>query len=71
MVINPFSRPNVSCSTFTIGARQLVVQLAFEMHLCAAVNWLSFTPSTQVKSGLSFAGAERMTFRAPAVRWLS
>ena len=29
------------------------------------------TPSTQVKSGLSFAGAERMTFRAPAVRWLS
>src|SRR5207302_4116920 len=57
--------------TLTIGARQFVVQLAFEMHLCSGVKRLSFTPSTQVRSGLSLAGADRTTLRAPAVRWLS
>ena len=27
--------PNFSCSTLATGARQFVVQLAFEMHLCS------------------------------------
>ena len=27
--------PNLSCSTLATGARQLVVQLAFEMHFCS------------------------------------
>ena len=45
-----------------MGAKQLVVQLAFEMMLCAAASYLSsFTPSTMVMSSL-VAGAEMMTF---------
>ena len=54
--------PKVSCSTLTTGARQLVVQLAFEMMLCLAASYLSsLTPSTMVMSSL-VAGAEMMTF---------
>ena len=33
--------PNVSCSTFTTGARQLVVQEAFEMMLCFAGSYVA------------------------------
>ena len=33
VVIDPFSMPNFSCSTFATGPRQLVVQLAFERGL--------------------------------------
>ena len=48
--------PNFSCSTFTTGARQLVVQDAFEMTLCLAGSYMSsFTPSTMVTSSF-FAG---------------
>ena len=54
--------PNFSCSTFTTGARQLVVQEAFEIMLCLAGSYLSsFTPSTMVMSSF-LAGAEMMTF---------
>ncbi len=35
------------------GARQFVVQLAFEMHFMSFVNLLSFTPITQVRSAPS------------------
>ncbi len=57
--------PNVSLSTFAIGARQFVVQDAFEMTVCLAGSYLSsLTPSTTVKSSF-FAGAEMMTFLAP------
>ena len=50
--------PNVSCSTFTTGARQLVVQEAFEMMLCLAGSYApSLTPSTMVTS--SFFGGRR------------
>ena len=59
-------KPSFS-STWTTGARQLVVQLAFEMMLCLAGSYLSsFTPSTMVMSSF-LAGAEMMTFLAPAV----
>src|SRR5215471_1000963 len=48
--------------TFTIGAKQFVVQDAFEMMLCLEASYLSWlTPSTSVTSSF-FAGAEMMTF---------
>src|SRR5215470_3951093 len=48
--------------TFATGARQFVVQDAFETTLCFAGSYnLSFTPSTNVASGPS-AGAEISTF---------
>ena len=49
-----------------MGARQLVVQLAFETHFMSVVNLSSFTPKTTVRSGSSFAGALRTTRFAPA-----
>ena len=39
MVIDPFWIPKVSCRTLTTGARQLVVQDAFEMMLCLAASY--------------------------------
>ena len=55
--------------TFTTGARQLVVQLALEMTWWLAGSYISwFTPRTTVMSSF-FAGAEMMTFFAPASRW--
>ena len=53
--------PNLSLSTLATGARQFVVQLAFEMHLCSAVSLSSLTPRTQVRSG-PLAGALITTF---------
>ncbi len=35
VVIMPFSMPMASCSTLATGARQLVVQEAFEMTMCS------------------------------------
>ena len=59
--------PNVSWRTFAIGARQLVVQDALEMIVCLAGSYLSsLTPMTIVMSSF-LAGAEMMTFLAPAV----
>src|SRR5665213_3996264 len=53
---------NVSWITFTTGARQFVVQDAFEMTLCFAASYLSsLTPSTTVRSSFE-AGAEMITF---------
>ncbi len=63
--------PNFSCSTLATGARQLVVQLALEMHFISGVSLSSFTPSTQVRSAPSLAGALRTTFLAPACRCVS
>ena len=58
----PLAMPKVSLRTLTTGARQLVVQLAFEMTLCLAASYLfSLTPRTMVMSSL-VAGAEMMTF---------
>src|SRR6266540_1052352 len=67
VVITPWRMPIVSCSTFATGARQLVVQEAFEMMWCCSPSYAvsKLTPSATVTSG-SFAGAEMITLRAPA-----
>ena len=60
-------KPSLS-STCTTGARQFVVQLALEMMLCFLGSYLSWlTPITTVMSS-PLAGAEMITFFAPAVR---
>src|SRR5512138_3363097 len=51
-----------------MGARQFVVQEAFETMLCALASYLpSLTPITMVGQS-PFAGAVMMTFLAPAAR---
>src|SRR6266702_2261658 len=69
VVMMPEAMPKVSCRTLTTGARQLVVQLAFEMMLCLDASYLeSLTPRTTVMSSL-LAGAEMMTFLTVEPRW--
>ena len=67
--MSPSVRPNPSFSnTCTTGARQLVVQLALETMLCLPASYFSWlTPMTTVMSS-PLAGAEMMTFLAPAAR---
>jgi hypothetical protein len=68
VVMKPRWIPNVSCSTFAIGATQFVVQEAFDTILCASGSYSSsLTPITSVMSG-SVAGAEMTTRFAPASR---
>src|SRR5580765_1602875 len=68
VVINPFSTPKASSSTFTIGTKQFVVHDAFEITLCRSGSKVSsFTPTTNVPS-TSLPGAEMMTIGAPASR---
>src|SRR3954447_17019205 len=63
--------PTASWATFANGARQFVVQDAFEMTSWLSLSyWSSFTPRTIVMSG-SVAGAEITTFLAPASRCLA
>src|SRR3972149_9588565 len=67
--MRPFMMPKESCRNFAAGARQLVVQEAFEIIECFLGSYLSlFTPMHIVMSS-SLAGADMMTFFAPAVRW--
>src|SRR5438034_4685993 len=62
VVIVPFLILKLSCTTLATGARQLVVQEAFEMTLCLAGSYLSsLTPSTTVMSSF-LAGAVMITF---------
>src|SRR5689334_15924581 len=69
VVICPLTIPNVSTRTLATGPRQLVVQDALETIACLRGSYLSWlTPITIVRSS-SLAGAEMMTFLAPAVRW--
>jgi hypothetical protein len=59
----------LSFRTLAMGARPLVVQEAFEMMWCFLASYLSWlTPSTIVMSSF-LAGAEMMTFLAPAWMW--
>ena len=61
--------PKVSCRTLATGARQFVVQLAFEMTTSLAGSYLSlFTPRQKVRTCSSplLVGAEISTRRAPA-----
>ena len=66
--MDPRTTPKCSCSTDTMGARQLVVQEALETTRCPSFRMPSFTPMTMVASTL-VAGAEISTFFAPAARW--
>src|SRR5918996_783987 len=69
VVIWPFTIPNLSCTTLARGPRQFVVHDALEMIVCRRGSYLSWlTPMTIVMSSF-FAGAEMMTFFAPAERW--
>src|SRR5947209_16742737 len=62
VVMVPLWILKLSCTTLVIGARQLVVQEAFEIMWCFAASYLfSFTPRTRVTSSF-FAGAVMMTF---------
>mmetsp|Transcript_24278 Transcript_24278/g.50345 ORF Transcript_24278/g.50345 Transcript_24278/m.50345 type:complete len:202 (-) Transcript_24278:26-631(-) len=67
VVIRPFSIPMPSfSSTWTTGARQLVVQEALDTTLWFALSYSEwFTPTTKVFKS-PFPGAEMMTFLAPA-----
>ena len=60
--------PNSSLSTLASGPRQFVVHDALEMMFWLPSYLSSLTPSTMVMSS-SVAGAEMMTFLAPASRW--
>jgi len=62
VVINPSSMPKVSCTTFARGARQFVVQEAFEKMASPAYASV-LTPHTNI--GASGEGAETTTFFAP------
>ncbi len=65
VVITPLLMVNRSLTTFAAGAKQFVVQDAFERIWCFAGSYLSsFTPNTIVRSSF-FAGALIITFFAP------
>src|ERR1051326_2123294 len=68
VVIRPSSRPKPSLITLAMGARQLVVQEAFEMTVCLAGSYFStFTPRQNVGTcSADLVGAEITTRRAPA-----
>src|SRR4029450_3802783 len=69
VVIWPLTIPNVSCRTLATGPRQFVVQDALDTIVCFRGSYFSWlTPMTIVMSSF-LAGAEMMTFLAPAARW--
>src|SRR5215217_3791461 len=69
--MTPRSIPTASWSTRATGARQFVVHEAFETMWCCPGSYASkLTPSATVVSG-SVAGAEMITFCAPASRCLA
>src|SRR3989339_186467 len=68
VVIIPETIPKFSRMTFATGARQLVVQEAFEIIWWAAGSYIPWlTPMTMVMSGF-VAGADINTFLAPPVK---
>ena len=71
MVMRPDSIPMPSFKrTWTRGARQLVVQEALDTIKClVAVVFLFVDAHDDGLHHHSLAGAEMMTFLAPAVRW--
>ncbi len=68
--MKPFTIPNLESSTFATGARQFVVQEAFEIISSFFGSYVfSLTPRTICLTGLSpLGGAESTTFFAPAFR---
>src|SRR5688572_27244354 len=66
VVIWPFTMPKVSFRTLATGARQFVVHDALDTMWWVLASYLSwFTPITMVMSSF-LAGAEMITFFAPA-----
>jgi hypothetical protein len=67
--MRPFSTPNASSSTLTMGTKQLVVHEAFDTTLWEAPsNVSSLTPTTKVASAPE-DGADTTTNGAPPSRW--
>ena len=65
VVIKPSLIPNLSFNTLAIGARQLVVQEAFDTNFVPFSYALWFTPQTNMGVS-SFDGADITTYFAPA-----
>merc|ERR1719484_479197 len=65
VVIRPCLMPNFSFTTFTSGARPLVVHDAHETTAMEVSYSSSLTPTTRIGVSASLAGAEMMTFLAP------
>merc|ERR1719387_3059042 len=65
VVIRPCLMPNFSFTTFTSGARPLVVHDAHDTTDMEVSYSSSLTPTTRVGVSASLAGAEMMTFLAP------
>merc|ERR1719353_900843 len=65
VVIRPCLMPNFSFTTFTIGARPLVVHDAHDTTAIEDSYSSSLTPTTRVGVSASLAGAEMMTCLAP------
>merc|ERR1719198_2380528 len=67
VVIRPCLMPNLSWIVFTIGARPLVVHDAHDTTAIDSGSYSSWlTPTTRVGVSASLAGAEIITFLAPA-----
>mmetsp|Transcript_123183 Transcript_123183/g.330838 ORF Transcript_123183/g.330838 Transcript_123183/m.330838 type:complete len:227 (+) Transcript_123183:59-739(+) len=64
VVISPSTIPKLSWTTFASGARQLVVQDAFDTTVCSFLYSLWLTPITNMGTP-SLGGAEMITFLAP------
>jgi len=71
VVIKPRTIPKLSSSTLATGARQFVVQLAFEMIRSLFFSTCELTPSTIMFVDLVLAGTVNSTRPAPAVRVVS
>ncbi len=63
--------PNFSSRTLATGARQFVVHEALEIIECFSGIYSSLLTPIHMVMSSSFAGAEMMTFFAPAFKWSS
>src|SRR3982074_2627774 len=69
VVIWPWRMPIASCSTFTTGARQLVVQDAAVSSRCrAGSERRTLTPTTMLRAPASLTGAATMTVLTPRAK---
>jgi hypothetical protein len=66
--MRPSTIYQLSLSTLATGARQLVVQEAFETTVMSLVYLPSLTPITKMGAS-SFGGAEMIAFLAPPFKW--
>src|SRR5215468_2462217 len=66
--MRPRRMPKLSCRTLARGARQFVVHEAFERIVCFAGSYACWFTPMQIVRSAPFAGAEMITFFAPASR---